>query len=286
MQPLCPEPSLSCPSKLTLDLCGWMCLRCRVVVCGTGHHWLCQTFLCRSLWRCWERRGLRAAGAELLAWQRRRQGRSREPGLRGTAMLGRRSGAMRRCRGAGLAALAAVLLVVVARAQVQQERSLETTEGTGVNISCSHPKIQTNEFIYWYRQLPGRGPELLASTAGGTKELPAIAGQLWVSADRHSSALWLGQPRRRDAAVYYCALVARAEEPGLRPGTNRGGRGPQGPGAQRRPRPAGGAAAPPAGPQAAPQLLQCPEPAHSDSAQPATAPTHGCQPACWKNKEK
>ncbi|NXY12573.1 TVA4 protein, partial [Pteruthius melanotis] len=94
----------------------------------------------------------------------------------------------------------------MAKAQVQQEPRLETTEGAGINISCSHPKIQTNEYIYWYRQLPGKGPEFLALTARGSKELPDIAGHLWVSADRRSSALWLGRPRRGDAAVYYCAL--------------------------------------------------------------------------------
>ncbi|NXP69181.1 TVA4 protein, partial [Chloropsis cyanopogon] len=96
--------------------------------------------------------------------------------------------------------------VALARAQVQQEPSLETTEGTGINITCSHPNIQTGETIQWYRQLPGRGPELLALTARGSKELPAIGGALWVSADRRSSALWLGWPRRGDAAVYSCAL--------------------------------------------------------------------------------
>ncbi|XP_066061139.1 uncharacterized protein [Chamaea fasciata] len=165
---------------------------------------------------------------------------------------------MRRGRGAGLAALAAVLLVAVARAQVQQEPSLETTEGSGINISCSHPEIQTNDYIHWYRQLPGRGPERFVSTLRGSKELPDGSGHLLVSADRRSSALWLRRPGRGDAAVYYCALVPRAEEPGLRPGTNRRGRGRAGPGAQRRPRPAGGAAAPPAGPRAAPQLLPLP----------------------------
>ncbi|XP_068852359.1 M1-specific T cell receptor alpha chain-like [Aphelocoma coerulescens] len=117
---------------------------------------------------------------------------------------------MRRCRVSGLAALAAVLLVAVAKAQVQQEPRLETTEGTGINISCSHPKIQTSEYIYWYRQLPGRGPEFLASIVKGSKELPEIAGGVWVSADRRSSALWLGRPRRGDAAVYYCALGDRS----------------------------------------------------------------------------
>ncbi|NXR88272.1 TVA4 protein, partial [Hypocryptadius cinnamomeus] len=98
------------------------------------------------------------------------------------------------------------LSVDAVRAQVLQEPSLETTEGTGVNITCSHPKIQTNEYIYWYRQLPGRGPELFVSIHKDSKELPDSAGHVWVSSDRRSSALCLGWPRRGDAAVYYCAL--------------------------------------------------------------------------------
>ncbi|XP_058676792.1 LOW QUALITY PROTEIN: uncharacterized protein LOC131568723 [Ammospiza caudacuta] len=132
---------------------------------------------------------------------------------------------MRRARAAGLPALVAVLIVAASRAQVQQEPFLETTEGTGINITCSHAKIQPTDWIQWYRQLPGQGPELLALTLKDTKELPGSAGQLSVSADRRSSWLWLAEPRRGDAAVYYCALGARAEEPGLRPGTNRRGRG-------------------------------------------------------------
>ncbi|NXM65072.1 TVA4 protein, partial [Illadopsis cleaveri] len=72
----------------------------------------------------------------------------------------------------------------MARAQVQQEPSLETTEGSGINISCSHPKIQTREMIYWYRQLPGRGPEFFTSIHQGFKDLPDRAGRLQVSADR------------------------------------------------------------------------------------------------------
>ncbi|XP_050767969.1 uncharacterized protein LOC127026690 [Gymnogyps californianus] len=113
---------------------------------------------------------------------------------------------MRRCRGAGLAGLAAVLLVAVGRGQVQQEPSAETTEGTGISISCSHPNIQTSDFIHWYRQLPGRSPAFITVGHKGSKELRDPAGRLSVAADRQSSALWLARPRRGDAAVYYCAL--------------------------------------------------------------------------------
>ncbi|XP_059725041.1 LOW QUALITY PROTEIN: uncharacterized protein LOC132339003 [Haemorhous mexicanus] len=163
---------------------------------------------------------------------------------------------MRRCRGAGLAALAALLLVAVARAQVQQEPFLETTEGSGINITCSHGKIGTNDWIQWYRLLPGRAPELIAVAARGSKDVPAIAGRLSVSADRRSSALWLAGPRRGDAAVYYCALGARPEQPGLRPGTNRRGRGQQGALPLR----------PPPSRAAAPQLLPLPRARSTDSA--------------------
>ncbi|NXW39274.1 TVA4 protein, partial [Phaetusa simplex] len=98
------------------------------------------------------------------------------------------------------------LPVAAGRAQVQQELSAETTEGTGINITCSHPNMKPYDSIYWYRQLPGRGPALLLGTLKDSKELRDPPGRLWVSADRRSSALWLARPRREDAAVYYCAL--------------------------------------------------------------------------------
>ncbi|NWW98688.1 TVA4 protein, partial [Caloenas nicobarica] len=96
--------------------------------------------------------------------------------------------------------------VTAGRAQVQQEPLAETTEGTEISINCSHPSIQTGDYIYWYRLLPGRGPELLVWGTKGSKALSDPPGRLSVAADRRSSALWLAQPRRRDAAVYYCAV--------------------------------------------------------------------------------
>ncbi|XP_072212807.1 T cell receptor alpha chain MC.7.G5-like [Excalfactoria chinensis] len=114
---------------------------------------------------------------------------------------------MRHCRAAGLAVLVVVLLaVVLSRAQVQQEPSAETREGTGISMTCSHPTIQGSEYIQWYRQLPGKGPTFLVSAVKGSKELPNPAGRLSVSEDRRSNALWLARPRLGDAAVYYCAL--------------------------------------------------------------------------------
>uniref|UniRef100_H9H203 Ig-like domain-containing protein n=1 Tax=Meleagris gallopavo TaxID=9103 RepID=H9H203_MELGA len=99
--------------------------------------------------------------------------------------------------------------VTVSRAQVQQEPSAETSEGIGINITCSHPNVQPGYYIHWYRQLPGRGPTFLVSAVSGSKQVPDPEGQLWVSADRRSSALCLTRPRLGDAAVYYCAVDPR-----------------------------------------------------------------------------
>ena len=115
--------------------------------------------------------------------------------------------------------------VAVSRAQVQQEPAAETSEGTGINITCSHPNTQFSQLIHWYRQLPGRGPAFITSAVKDSTEVPDPEGRLWVSADRRSSALWLARPRLGDAAVYYCAVGAQESKPGLRPGTNRLGRG-------------------------------------------------------------
>jgi len=91
--------------------------------------------------------------------------------------------------------------VAVSRAQVQQEPSAETSEGTGINLTCSHPNIKSDEYIHWNRQLPGRAPTFLVSAVKGTKNVPDPAGQVSVSADRRSSGLCLTQPLLGDAAV-------------------------------------------------------------------------------------
>ncbi|NXT19296.1 TVA4 protein, partial [Syrrhaptes paradoxus] len=96
-------------------------------------------------------------------------------------------------------------VAAVGSAQIQQKPSAETTEGTGITINCSHPNIQTNEYIYWYRQLPGRGPTFIALGHKRTKAVEDLQGRLSVAADRRSSALWLARPQRGDAEVYYCA---------------------------------------------------------------------------------
>ncbi|NXP15305.1 TVA4 protein, partial [Thinocorus orbignyianus] len=98
------------------------------------------------------------------------------------------------------------LAVAAGRAQVQQEPTAETTEGTAISINCSHPNKKSYDYVQWYRQFPGRSPASLVRSLKGSKELPNPPGRVRVAADGRSSALWLARPRRGDAAVYYCAL--------------------------------------------------------------------------------
>ncbi|NXT56359.1 TVAZ2 protein, partial [Pluvianellus socialis] len=97
-------------------------------------------------------------------------------------------------------------VVAAGRAQVHQDLLAETTESTGIDITCSYPDIQSTEIIHWYRQLPGQRPMFLVSTHKGTEELPDPPGQLSVAANRQSSALWLAWSQQGDTVVYYCAL--------------------------------------------------------------------------------
>uniref|UniRef100_A0A8B9P5W6 Immunoglobulin V-set domain-containing protein n=1 Tax=Apteryx owenii TaxID=8824 RepID=A0A8B9P5W6_APTOW len=79
--------------------------------------------------------------------------------------------------------------------QVQREPSAEATEGASININCSHPNIQTGDFIHWYRQLPGQGPTFIVSTVRRSKEVQDPPGTLFVAADHQSSVLQLARPR-------------------------------------------------------------------------------------------
>ncbi|KGL83218.1 hypothetical protein N309_15354, partial [Tinamus guttatus] len=98
------------------------------------------------------------------------------------------------------------LAVAVGRAQVQQEPLAETSEGTSINITCSHPGIAADS-IQWYQQRSHQSLQLIAmGFRPGEKAVPEPPGTLLIAADRRSSALCLSWPRQGDAAVYYCAV--------------------------------------------------------------------------------
>uniref|UniRef100_A0A8C9UFT8 Immunoglobulin V-set domain-containing protein n=1 Tax=Serinus canaria TaxID=9135 RepID=A0A8C9UFT8_SERCA len=94
-----------------------------------------------------------------------------------------------------------VSVLAVARAQVQQEPSLVATEGTGINITCSHPQIQSTDFIYWYRQLTEKGPEFFVSIHKDSKD-----GRFSMVVYKNKTApLEIAGVSLQDTAIYYSA---------------------------------------------------------------------------------
>jgi len=59
--------------------------------------------------------------------------------------------------------------VAVSRAQVQQEPSAETSEGTGINITCSHPNVIKHRMTTVCKQKGREGgrPELFSPSLSG-----------------------------------------------------------------------------------------------------------------------
>lgn len=92
----------------------------------------------------------------------------------------------------------------VSLAKTTQTTSMEAFEGQNVNISCSHPDIATNEYIFWYQQFPNQGPQFLIR--GYKVDVEHEATSLFIAADRKSSTLGLPQLSLKDTAVYYCTV--------------------------------------------------------------------------------
>lgn len=104
-------------------------------------------------------------------------------------------------------------LGIVGDAKTTQPSSMESTEEETVHLPCSHSTISGNEYIYWYRQAPLRGPEyVIHGLQQNTSNRMAF---LAIPSDRKSSTLILPHVSLRDAAVYHCILrVARCDRPG------------------------------------------------------------------------
>ncbi|KAF3830323.1 hypothetical protein GH733_004142 [Mirounga leonina] len=83
--------------------------------------------------------------------------------------------------------------------QVFQPSAVAASEGSVVEISCSH-SIST-AYNFWYLRFPGRAPRLLIKGSG-----PSQQGRYNMTYERFSSSLLILQLQVADAAIYYCAL--------------------------------------------------------------------------------
>ncbi|MEJ1280251.1 T cell receptor alpha variable 2 [Cricetulus griseus] len=90
-------------------------------------------------------------------------------------------------------------------AKTTQPLSMDSYEGQEVNVSCSHTNIATNEYIYWYRQVPHQGPQFIVQ--GYKVHVSNEWASLFISADRKFSTLSLPWVSLRDTGVYYCIVA-------------------------------------------------------------------------------
>ncbi|ELK08679.1 hypothetical protein PAL_GLEAN10000332 [Pteropus alecto] len=89
-------------------------------------------------------------------------------------------------------------------AKSTQPDVVESTEEEPVHLPCNHPTISGTEYIHWYRQIPGQGPEYVIQGLKGNVSHGMTS--LIIATDRKSSTLILAQVTLRDSAAYYCIL--------------------------------------------------------------------------------
>ncbi|CAI5677008.1 unnamed protein product [Oreochromis niloticus] len=84
-----------------------------------------------------------------------------------------------------------------------------SVEGSTATLSYRYSKKAAgNDYFYWYRQYPGKPPELLISHFGtGEKISDPVPGVTFkVSEDKTLMTLQISSAAVTDSAVYYCAL--------------------------------------------------------------------------------
>ncbi|KAB0340540.1 hypothetical protein FD754_023039 [Muntiacus muntjak] len=84
----------------------------------------------------------------------------------------------------------------------QSPQTLRTQEGGRLSLNCSHA-VSSFRGLQWYRQDPGKGPELLPSLLSSTLL-------------KKGSSLHIEAPKPKDSATYLCAVQTQCS-----PGTCR-----------------------------------------------------------------
>uniref|UniRef100_A0A3P9JAQ8 Ig-like domain-containing protein n=1 Tax=Oryzias latipes TaxID=8090 RepID=A0A3P9JAQ8_ORYLA len=81
-----------------------------------------------------------------------------------------------------------------------------TLEGTSVTLSYKYPGLSPGDYFFWYRQFPGKPPELLVShSSSGTKGNEKVKG-LKIQVENKQIDLQISSVAVTDSDVYYCAV--------------------------------------------------------------------------------
>uniref|UniRef100_A0A8C5ZK46 T cell receptor alpha variable 4 n=1 Tax=Marmota marmota marmota TaxID=9994 RepID=A0A8C5ZK46_MARMA len=106
-----------------------------------------------------------------------------------------------------------LILGTLSLAKTTQRISMDAYEGQEVNISCNHTNIATNEYIFWYRQVPHQGPHFVIQ--GYKTNVANEVASLFIPVDRKSSTLSLHRVTLKDSAVYYCTVGGTVRQLGV-----------------------------------------------------------------------
>ncbi|MEQ2205109.1 hypothetical protein XENOCAPTIV_025690 [Xenoophorus captivus] len=110
----------------------------------------------------------------------------------------------------GLSLLIASLLTGVSCEGLTAVKDEEfRSEGSSVTLSYNYSnKIAAGDYVFWYRQYPGKPPEFLISHLGSGQKLqnPVPGFSFEVSADKTQMDLLISSAALTDSAVYYCAM--------------------------------------------------------------------------------
>ncbi|KAG8140866.1 hypothetical protein E2320_003508 [Naja naja] len=119
-----------------------------------------------------------------------------------------------------LASFSLTLLVLISRNLLchaknpVQEPLLEVFNGRKTDLFCTHPNIQTNEYIFWYQQFPSQPPYFFVR--GYQEPSKSIVGErvsLVVAHNRKNSTLSFTNVAFEDQALYFCALGDTVSHP-------------------------------------------------------------------------
>uniref|UniRef100_A0A672YEI3 Ig-like domain-containing protein n=1 Tax=Sphaeramia orbicularis TaxID=375764 RepID=A0A672YEI3_9TELE len=88
---------------------------------------------------------------------------------------------------------------------VENEES--SLEGNSVTLTYKYSKtLAINDYFFWYRQYPGKPPELLIShSSSGSKGIENVSG-LKINVEKNLISMSISSAAVSDSAVYYCAL--------------------------------------------------------------------------------
>uniref|UniRef100_A0A3B5L2L7 Ig-like domain-containing protein n=1 Tax=Xiphophorus couchianus TaxID=32473 RepID=A0A3B5L2L7_9TELE len=105
-----------------------------------------------------------------------------------------------------------IILILFPCVNCQQLTAAKTeefsSEGSSVTLTCSYSKAAVyDDYIFWYRQYPGKPPDFLISHSGTGEKLqdPVPGFSFNMNADKTQMDLLISSAAVTDSAVYYSA---------------------------------------------------------------------------------